>query len=249
MEKLGKHSPRLKEFRRRVRDRRPGEVIVDGKRLATDLVRWGVPIHELYLAEGTAVDGALLDAADRSWELAASVFASIAPTKSPQGVLVVVGEPEHEHWAARDGLALYLDRIQDPGNVGAIVRAAAGLGAGGVMLSSGCADPFGWATVRASAGAVMRLPVERAAESVEVAERVRDHGGEVWATASRGGRAVGAWRPRNPTLLLLGGEGRGLNQEVLTLADGIVAIDLDRDIDSLNVAVAAGILLHHLRSV
>ncbi len=246
---VGRRGRRLKELRRRVRQRRDGEVIVDGRRLVDDLVRWKVPIRELYLATDLAVE----DEA-RRWSLAASVICTIdpavlddvAPTRSPQGVLAVVGEPFFQPWDAVAGTAVWLDGVQDPGNVGAVIRSAAGLGAAAVLLSPACADPFGPLAVRGSAGAVFRVAVERAVAVDDAVARVRDRGGEVWAAAD-GGRPLEGWRPTEPCLVLVGSEGGGLSAEAAALADGCVTIPLDNDIESLNLAVAVGILLQHLR--
>jgi TrmH family RNA methyltransferase len=90
------------------------------------------------------------------------------------------------------------------------------------------------------------VPVERDVSASRAVERVRGAGGEVWATGLRG-TPLAAWRPAEPCLLLLGAEGVGLSAEAQELADGQVTIPLARGIDSLNVAVAAGILLQHIR--
>jgi TrmH family RNA methyltransferase len=246
IERLGRHGSRIKDLRRRIRNRRDGEVVVDGRRLVEDLVRWQVPILELYLtAEAAAAPDAArwIAAAAATWELEAPVLAELAPTRSPQGVLAVAEEPR---WPARAGIALWLEQVQDAGNLGAIVRAAAGLGAAAVLLSPGCADPFGPAAVRGSAGAVFRLPIERSAPARGAAERVREAGGEIWATGA-GGRPLAGWRPAEPCLLLLGAEGAGLTADASDLADGELTIPLERGVESLNVAVATGILLQHLR--
>ncbi|MFV2073822.1 MAG: TrmH family RNA methyltransferase [Thermoanaerobaculales bacterium] len=249
MEKLGRHGGRVKDLRRRVRRRHPGEVIVDGRRLVADLVRWEVPIRELYLTAEIVADedvAAWADAAGSVFELEAMVLRDLAPTRSPQGVLAVVEEPRWPAWAAREGVALWLDQVRDPGNLGAIVRAAAGLGAAAVLLSPECADPFGPSAVRGSAGAVFRVPVEREVTVASAAERVRAAGGEVWA-AGEAGRPIEGWRPAEPCLLLLGAESSGLGPEASDLAEGAVTIPLGRDVESLNVAVATGVLLQHLR--
>jgi TrmH family RNA methyltransferase len=250
MESLGRHGARVKDLRRRVKQRRDGEVIVDGRRLVADLVRWTVPIRELYLTPETAAgpDADLwATAAHQVFNLEASVLDDIAPTRSPQGVLAVAGEPFFPPWDAMAGVALWLDRVQDPGNVGAIIRSAAGLGAAVVLLSPDCADPFRPVAVRGSAGAVFRLPIERAVPAGAAVERLRSIGGEVWASGS-GGRPLESWRMTEPGLILLGAEGAGLSDETADLADGTVTIPMNRDIDSLNVAVAVGILLQHLRA-
>ena len=249
VERLGKHGARLRDLRRRVRRRHRGEVVVDGRRLVDDLVRWEVPIRELYLTPEIASDAAVAAwtaAADSVFELEASVLDEVAPTRSPQGVLAVAEEPRWPPWAADRGVALWLDRVQDPGNLGAIVRAAAGLGAATVLLSPECADPFGPSAVRGAAGAVFRVPLEREVGAAGAVERVRAAGGEVWATGAEG-RPIEGWRPAEPCLLLLGAEGSGLGPEATDLVDGSVTIPLGRAVESLNVAVATGIILQHLR--
>jgi TrmH family RNA methyltransferase len=248
MERLGRHSARLKELRRRVRERARGEVIVDGRRLVEDLVRWRLSIRELYLAEGVEVDAATTSAAAGCWELASSVFADIAPTRNPQGVLAVVDEPREPTRPVGGKVVVFLDGVQDPGNLGAVIRCVAGIGGDAVVLSPGCADPYHWAALRASAGAALRVPVARQMSAEEIASEIGAAGGGVWAAGTQGD-PIAEWRPTRPTLLLLGAEGAGLSEETLALADGVVCIPLDRGIDSLNVAVAAGVLLHHLRSL
>jgi TrmH family RNA methyltransferase len=247
MERLGRNSSRLKELRQRVRQRRPGEVVVDGRRLVGDLVRWGVPLLELYVAAGNEPDSRIAGAALGAWEVDETVFEGLAPTRHPQGLLAVVPEPAGQPWPARSGVAPYLEGVQDPGNLGAVVRASAGLGAAAVLLSAGCADPYHPAAVRGSAGGVFRIPVERGVAVTDAVRRLRRTRGSVWAAAADGS-PVNGWRPKRPTLLLLGAEGVGLTQETLAVTDGRVGIPLERDVESLNVAVAAGILLQHLRS-
>jgi len=245
VQRLGRTNPRLRALRRARRRRPRGRVIVDGRRVVEDLARWGVPIRELYLAEGAV-------AAREGWPPAAAalsvfvvadgVFETVAPTRHPQGVLAVVDEPAPARWQPARGVALFLDGVQDPGNVGAAVRSAAALGAEAVLLGPGCADPYHPAAVRGSAGAVFRVPLERGADPAEAAARARAAGGTVWAAAAGGGDAR-RWRPGPPALLLLGSEGRGLHPAVAAVADGAVAIPLGRGIESLNVAVAAALLL------
>jgi len=247
MEKLGRHGARLKDLRRRVKNRPEGQVFVDGRRLVADVVRWGVPVFELYLAEELDPDPEIVAAAGESFVVDASVLDDLAPTRHPQGVLAVVADPRLPPWPAREGVALWLDTVQDPGNLGAIVRSAAALGARAVLLSPGCADPFHHAAVRGSAGAVFRLPISREVTAARVAERMSEASGEVWA-AGPGGTPIDRWRPSDPLVLLLGAEGAGLSPDARAIATGEVTIPLEREIESLNVAVAAGILLHHLRS-
>jgi TrmH family RNA methyltransferase len=247
MEKLGRHGARLKDLRKRVKNRPEGQVIVDGRRLVADVVRWGVPLLELYLADGLDPDPEIAAAAGEVFTVDAPVLDDLAPTRHPQGVLAVVADPRLPPWPAREGVAVWLDTVQDPGNLGAIVRSAAALGARSVLLSPGCADHFHPAAVRGSAGAVFRLPISRDVTAARVAERIAESGGEIWA-AGPGGTPLDRWQPSRPLVLLVGAEGAGLSPDALAVATGEVTIPLDREIESLNVAVAAGILLERLRS-
>jgi TrmH family RNA methyltransferase len=226
----------------------PGEVVVDGRRIVEDLVRWQVPIRELYLAESVAAGsgGELACGGAQVWEVEDAALAAAAATRHPQGVLAVVDEPRLGPWPVREGVALYLEEVQDPGNVGAMVRAAAGLGAAAVLLSEACADPFHPAAVRGSAGAVFRLSITRAVSLDDTIQQVRVAGGEVWASGL-GGVPVAEWRPRDPLLLLIGAEGRGLSTASVAAANGAVTIPLERGVESLNAAVAAGVLLEAFR--
>ncbi len=245
---IGKKSVRVKDLRRRIRHRVEREVIIDGAKLLDDLIRWDVDISELYLAEGlsdSAEAGPWVAAAEQVFELDAEVLAGVAPTRTPQGVLAVAEVPRWPMWSASEGVGLYLEGIQDPGNLGAIIRSAAGLGAAAVLLAPGCADPWGPSAVRGSAGAVFRIPVERDVPLSRAGDRLRHHQGELWATGSKG-RSLEEWNPSLPILLMLGAEGRGLSPEAVAAADGVVTIPLQREVESLNVAVAAGIVLSHL---
>jgi len=251
VERLGRHGERMKRLRRLARRRESGLVVVDGRRIVEDLHRWSVPLEELYLEETLALSPAgtrLAAAAHGAWVVADGALEGIAPTRHPQGVLAVVTEPEAVSWTAGRGPGVVLDRVQDPGNVGAVVRCAAALGARAVFLTPGCADPFAPAAVRGSAGAVFRLVPCTGVPAVEAAAAVREAGGEVWAAAP-GGVPLEAWTPRDPSLLLLGSEGQGLDPALVEAADGTVTIPLERGVESLNVAVAAGILLQRYRQL
>lgn len=241
MQPLGKHSWRLKDLRRRIRRRVDGEVIVDGTKLVDDLLRWCVPVREIYVSSRWAAHQEWFDAARETYLVDDEILANVAPTRSPQGVVAVVGEPRWPEWSPR-GVNLYLDGIQDPGNVGAIIRSAAGLGAEAVLLGPGCADPFGAAAIRGSAGSVFRIQVVRDVQAETAAGTVERSGGEVWA-AGMNGEAFATWKPTKPLMLLLGAEGQGLSEEVQKVACNAVTIGLHNQIESLNVAVAASLLL------
>lgn len=247
---LGKSSPILKELRRRIRHRRAGEVIVDGRRLLEDILGQGVPLLELYLASSRLLElpSAWLDSAESCFEIADESFSQIAPTRQSQGVLAIVGERELAPWDLGAGFALYMERIQDPQNVGAMIRSAAGFGARAIWLSSGCADPMSPKALRASAGASFRIPIEREVSLHSAVSRIRAHQGTLLASAI-GGKSAGTPGLRQPALLMLGSEGPGLSKDALAAADETLGIPLESGVESLNVAVAAGVLLAGIRAI
>ncbi len=252
-EPLGRHSARVARLRRIVQRQEPELTVVDGLKLTLDLAAAGVPIVELFTVaerlEALRASAALapLFAAGRAHLLDPSTSAQIAPTRQTQGVLAVVATP-----AARVrpvGVVVYLDRVQDPGNVGGVIRCAAAFGATGVACSPGCADPFSPRAVRGSAGQSLLLPVEVEAPFGPLADAVRRAGGEVAATAGRTGTPLPRWRPRSPLLLAFGNEGQGVSPEVAAACQAQVSVPLRDPVESLNVAASAAVILASLAGV
>lgn len=174
-------------------------------------------------------------------------LAEFADTVTPQGVLAVAEIPERPADALPAGDLVVLDAVQDPGNAGTILRTAEALGAGGAVSLKGTVDIWNPKVVRASAGSVFRLPVLDL-EWEELAGRVEAEGLELWA-ADPAGRAV----DRDETIparvaLVLGNEGGGVREEVLASARRRVAIPIPGPTESLNVSVAAAILMDRIFS-
>jgi len=170
-------------------------------------------------------------------------FDRLGDTVRPQGVLALVEDTVRplEQVVALPGLLLWLDGVQDPGNVGAVVRVAAGLGAAGLLVGTGSADPLGTKALRASAGLALRVPFARAS-SGRVAETAQAAGRPVWGLDASGDdvRTLGGEVPAD-LVLALGAEGQGLGEVARRVAVRTLAIPLAPGVDSLNVAVAAGI--------
>jgi TrmH family RNA methyltransferase len=137
--------------------------------------------------------------------------------------------------------------VQDPGNLGAIVRVAEAAGATGVVAAGGSANPFGWKALRGSMGSALRLPIasEPAAENA-VAE-ARRHGCRIVATVPRDGRSLYDVDLAGPLQVLIGGEGRGLASALTDLADERVTIPMQAPVESLNAAVTAALIVYEAR--
>jgi TrmH family RNA methyltransferase len=153
------------------------------------------------------------------------------------------GHGQHRDPGWSSGLWLALDRLQDPGNLGTILRTSLASGVGGLWLGGG-ADPWQPKVLRASAGASLQLPLRRQEELASVVQAAVAVGWQVLAAVREGGEPYWAvdWRPAS--LLLLGNEGAGLAPELLALPEvRRVSIPHDERVESLNVAVAGGVLL------
>jgi len=147
-----------------------------------------------------------------------------------------------EH-AAR-ALVLLLAGLQDPGNVGAIIRTAAASGATGVAAIEGTANPFGWKALRGAMGGTFRIPVSTRGSLLDAISAARDADVQIVAAVPREGTPLPEVDFRGPTALVLGGEGAGISDAVAAAADTTVTIPMRRPIESLNVSIAAAVILY-----
>jgi TrmH family RNA methyltransferase len=137
--------------------------------------------------------------------------------------------------------------VQDPGNLGAIVRVAEAGGVAGVIACGASADPYGWKALRGAMGSAFRLPVVRSGKAEDLIPQLKDAGVRVLATAAQ---RVGAFYDRPLTgacAILLGGEGPGLSAGLIAAADGVVSIPMQAPVESLNVATSAAIIIYEAR--
>jgi TrmH family RNA methyltransferase len=183
-------------------------------------------------------------------EVPAKVFASLADTEAPQGIIAIV---EPRHWTA-DGvpleggaMLLVIDGVQDPGNVGTLLRTAHALGARATIVLRGTADVWGPKALRAAMGATFRHPIISFDDAGFIAW-ARRHGVTLWATASDGEPLPRVLAQREPGVIavVVGNEGAGIRPHLNAVSARRVAIPLAQGAESLNVAVAAGILLYEV---
>ena len=134
--------------------------------------------------------------------------------------------------------------VQDPGNVGALVRSAEAGGATGVVATSGSADPFGWKALRGAMGSAFRLPVASRQALPGAIERARQLGLQLLAAVPRDGTSLPSCDLGGPVAIVLGGEGAGVSTDLLELMDGRLTIPMRPTVDSLNVATAAALIAY-----
>ncbi len=226
-------------------------VVLEGERMLAEALDAGVRPVALFAEPGA--DRGLLSRAARSGaavhEASRRVVEKLSSLASPRGLVALSPLPQlaaDDVPLPPDGLALYLDGIQDPVNVGAILRSAEAFGAAGALLSPGCASPYSARSMRASAGSALRLAVAtRIAPAVAVAW-ARRRGATIAGAEAHGGVPPAGAPLRRPVLLVVGSEGRGVSAEMAPALDARITVPLGGRVESLNAAVAAGILLYAL---
>ena len=178
------------------------------------------------------------------------VFAAMSPVRSPSGIVAIALRTPIDAtavWNARNGFTLVAIDVQDPGNLGALIRAAEAGGVTGVVVSGVSAQPFSWKALRGSMGSSIRLPVARASDVWMIVDGIQAAGTRTVASVARGGRVPDDIDWTGSVALLLGGEGPGLSDDVIARCDDRVTIPMALHVESLNVAVAGGILIYAAR--
>ncbi|AXH99396.1 RNA methyltransferase [Sporosarcina sp. PTS2304] len=181
-------------------------------------------------------------------EVNAAVAKEISETEQTQGVFAYCRQPQHEVKAQHEWKrVLLIDAVQDPGNIGTMIRTADAAGLDAVVLGKGCADPFNPKTVRSAQGSHFHIPVVRE-ELSNWLERVKEANIPVIGTGLENAVSLDEMNPQQSFALLVGNEGSGVDPTLLSQADHVVKIPMYGQAESLNVAVATGILVYTLRS-
>ena len=241
--------------RRRARHR-DGLFLVEGERTITTVLESNTSIHTAIIDNerrgdiSPALVASLQSSAARIVTMSSELFHSIADTEHPQAVMAIAHLPEMT-FPANPTVVVALDAVRDPGNLGTIIRTAAAAGVDGIALLPGCVDPFHPGVVRASAGTVATLPTVQFASILDLLEQ---HFARVEAVNVAASDASGEldYRDANwldPVILVAGSEAHGLGSESLASTTSLVRIPMAEGVESLNVSVATGVLLFHIRAV
>lgn len=245
---------------RKVRDgRAEGAIFVEGKRLAVEALRSDIEIEECFF-KSEFDDEDLLDAvADRAkntFELSAKLFDSIADTKNPQGIILIAKRPSNgreklekrlDQRVAGLPLVLFLKEINNPANLGAIMRTAEAAGVAGVIVSTAAADVHSPKAVRAAMGASFRVPVWDGVTFDAAVDWARELGLTTVAADISGDTSYTDVDWTDGRLLIFGSEAHGLSLDELASVDNKIFIPMADGVESLNLAVSAGIILFEAR--
>ena len=250
-----RRNPIVARFREIARSATPtgSTVLLEGPRLIEEALAAGVRIDLAAVSTGTATArraAAVLDRLDpaltRLVRVSPAVMEALSPVSTPSGLVALATlRPAGFDAAAPppQPLVVGLLCVQDPGNTGAVIRAVEAGGATGVITVGG-ADPYGWKALRGSMGSAFRLPVVRTLSRDEVRAEADARGLRVLAAVPRDGTPVSDTDLRGPCLVWLGGEGGGLDTGVVATAHEVVSIPMHPPVDSLNIAVAAALIVY-----
>lgn len=255
MERIAsRHNPIVKRFRDLARSGASADaMLLDGEHLLEDALGAAVPIEIAAFSDRFSADR-LASLVARTAATGARVvtvpdqiLAAISPVRNPSGA-VAIGHYRSASLPALLGavspLMLLLNEVQDPGNVGAVIRSAEACGASGIVTSEGSADPFSWKALRGAMGSTFRLPIAVRQPLAAVIEQARTAGIRIFATVPRGGTLLASADLRGPVAVLLGGEGPGLPDSLAAMADERLTIPMRPPVESLNVATAAALVAY-----
>lgn len=256
----------LKLFRAALRGSSPGadgRIGIEGPHLLEEALRSGLKLdavlvspagekHRQRLWPGASSNHPGRPDRPRFLRTTDAVFAAVAGTETPQGIAALA---RPRNWAFEDllrgdvPLVVVLSAVQDPGNVGTILRSSEAFGATGAVVTRGTAHPLAPKTLRASAGSALRLPIVSGPAAPVVMAQLRVSGLKIFAAASTSAPNTSPVMPaeadlRGPLALFIGNEGAGLPPEVSHSADCLLRVPLTPEVDSLNAAVAASVLLY-----
>lgn len=227
-----------------------GYSAVEGMHLLDEAIRSGLRFKTVFFSESATERAAkLLPQLASQVEtllLPDDVFASAALTDSPQGVAALVKLKSfqlEDLLRAQNPLLLGVAGVQDPGNLGTILRSAEAFGANGVIIGERTVSPWNPKVIRGSAGSVFRLPLVKM-ELADAISQLREHGVKIWATSSHKGTPLGEADLTGPTAVLIGNEGAGIPREVNSAVDEMLVIPHSPRVESLNAGIAASLIVY-----
>ena len=245
------------KFARRVRDgKETGHIFIEGARLCGEAVGSDLSVTAAFMSDKLGLDTDLQQALKKKnaemYSVSDSLLGSIADTKTPQGIVLIADRPKPQ--ALNDLLStenvdravplwVYLCEVNNPSNLGAVMRTAEAAGVMGVIVSLNSADPYSPKSLRASMGSAFRVPIVEDVGIDLALATAKKKGIETIAVDARGEKSYLDVDWNTPSLLVFGSEAQGLSEEVLSSADERIKIPMDGNVESLNLAVSAGIIL------
>ncbi|MDK9865100.1 TrmH family RNA methyltransferase [Staphylococcus sp. IPLA37010] len=230
----------IKLKKKRERDK-TGRALIEGYHLIEEAYKSNLKIEQLYVVDIERLDDGMINYAEEVFEINLKVAEALSGTVTPKGFFAVIEKPVHETRKAQQ--VLLIDCIQDPGNLGTLIRTADAAGLDLIVLEKGTADPYQDKVMRASQGSVFHIPIV----SQDLSEFIDEFEGEVYGTALDNAVAYNQIQSQEKFALLLGNEGEGVNPELLSKTTQNLTIPIYGKAESLNVAIAGSIVMYHLK--
>lgn len=180
-------------------------------------------------------------------EVSGGILKKVSDTKTPQGIVFVCKMPMYSYEDLGSGNLLFLENIQDPGNLGTMIRTAEGAGAGGIIMTKGCVDIFNPKVVRATMGSLFRVPFLYTDHQDEMIRRLKSEGTRIYAAALSDSIPYTEASYEKRCAFMIGNEGNGLSEQAIDMADRAIMIPMEGKLESLNAAVSAAILLYNAK--
>jgi TrmH family RNA methyltransferase len=251
---VSRRNPLVARYRAVERGEHPELILLDGPHLIRDAVDAGLHIRHALVAASALdrreVQLIITRLEDNTVDLAtasAPVMAAASPVRSSSAIVAIADRPASAGdrvFAGSAPLVVAACDVQDPGNLGAIARAAEAGGASGMVVAGQSADPFGWKALRGSMGSALRLPLAVYPSPDQVLDEVRRHGCRVLAAVPRNSRSIFDLDLKGPLAIFVGSEGSGLPQALIDAADERVSVPMQAPVESLNTAVSAAVMIY-----
>lgn len=226
--------------------RQEGKYVVEGVKMFLEAPE--EEIEEIYVAEGFQNAACMAKLAGLPFEtVSEEVFRKMSDTAAPQGILCVMRQKKYalaDLLGAKNPLLMVLEDIQDPGNLGTILRTGEGAGIAGVIMSRETADIYNPKTIRSTMGSIYRVPFVYVSSLEEAAAQLKAVGIWLFAAHLKGKSWYDGEDYRKGSAFLIGNEGNGLREETAALADTYIKIPMEGRVESLNAAMASGILMY-----
>jgi RNA methyltransferase, TrmH family len=249
-----RRNPLIARYRAAARGESPDVVLLDGAHLLVEALDAGLRLREAAVTPDAAarrdVEPILVRLRDANTDVvsvAAGVMGALSPVKSPSGIVALADRPDTcsgRIYERTGPLVVIAIDVQDPGNVGAIVRVAEAGGVDGVIAAGACADPFGWKAIRGSMGSALRLPIAVQRDAGQAVADARRHGCRLVAAVPRDGQSPFEVDYAGSVAILIGGEGAGLPPPVVAGADDRVTVPMQPPVESLNAAVTTALIVY-----
>ena len=237
-----------KKFKERKNRNKSSKYIIEGFRLVQEAFKANVDIDYLIVTkDGTdKIDQFLLDYITEDmkiYEISDNLFKELISTENPQGILAVINMNVMPLQANGD-FYLLCDKLQDPGNLGTIIRTAHAAGVQGIILTKGTVDIYNEKTIRSTMGSIFYIPIHYDDDNLSLVKSLKEDGFNLVVTSLDTDKDFFDEDLRGKTILTVGNEGNGVSAEVLDLADTKVKIPMPGNAESLNVAIATSVIMY-----